>query len=509
MGDDFLRIGPSKVLSDGSLIGRSAFMCCDYDLDEGNRGFFQFPEGTLRERLIGAHLAGWQLAVHAIGDAALDLVMDIFEQAQELDPRPDARHRIEHASVASDEQIARMASLGLIPVPQGRFIHELGDGVIRAMGEERAEIAYRVKGFLDAGIELPASTDAPVVDANPILNIASLVNRTTATGRTLGRRNGSPWPRPCAPTRWAAPTRFTRIPTREPWTTATSPTSSCFPMTSSKSPWKTSPRHRDRHRGRRRPGRGLLLGPACLPLPHAGPDRQVMLSVIYFYFICISQHGLRCMRHPRRLGRPHFLLFPASNLRSTTLSKPIHAGAAIVESLALHGVERVFAVPGESYLAVLDGLHDADIETVVCRQEGGAAYMAEAHGKFTGKPGVAMVTRGPGAANAYVAIHSAWQDGTPMVMFVGLIPVADRMRESFQEFDPHAWFGTQAKRVFVLDEAERASEIVAEAFFAASSGRPGPVIIGLPEDVITHEFTGTSTDPSPSPKAPCRRGNWN
>lgn len=186
MGDDFLRVGPSKVLSDGSLIGRSAFMCCDYDLDEGNRGFLQFPEGTLRERLIGAHLAGWQLAVHAIGDAALDLVMDIFEQAQELAPRHDARHRIEHASVASDEQIARMASLGLIPVPQGRFIHELGDGVIRAMGEERAHIAYRVKGFLDAGIELPASTDAPVVDVNPILNIASLVNRTTASGRPFG-----------------------------------------------------------------------------------------------------------------------------------------------------------------------------------------------------------------------------------------------------------------------------------------------------------------------------------
>lgn len=177
------------------------------------------------------------------------------------------------------------------------------------------------------------------------------------------------------------------------------------------------------------------------------------------------------------------------------MSKPNHAGAAIVDSLALHGVERVFAVPGESYLAVLDGLHEADIETVVCRQEGGASYMAEAHGKFTGKPGVAMVTRGPGAANAYVAIHSAWQDGTPMVLFVGLIPVADRMRESFQEFDPNAWFGTQAKRVFVIDEAERASEIVAEAFFAASSGRPGPVIVGLPEDVITHEFTGTLQQP--------------
>lgn len=177
--------------------------------------------------------------------------------------------------------------------------------------------------------------------------------------------------------------------------------------------------------------------------------------------------------------------------------KPRHAGQAIVDSLALHGVKRVFAVPGESYLAVLDGLHGTSIETVVARHEGGAAYMAEAHGKFTGEPGVAMVTRGPGAANASVAIHSAWQDGTPMVLFVGLIRIADRMRESFQEFDPSAWFGTQAKRVFVLDEPGRASEIVAEAFFAAKSGRPGPVIVGLPEDVITKEFDGNVAAPIP------------
>ncbi|CAM3889542.1 thiamine pyrophosphate-dependent enzyme [Vreelandella rituensis] len=167
-----------------------------------------------------------------------------------------------------------------------------------------------------------------------------------------------------------------------------------------------------------------------------------------------------------------------------------HAGQVIVDSLSLHGVERVFVVPGESYLAVLDGLHDSSIATVVCRHEGGAAYMAEAHGKFTGQPGVAMVTRGPGAANAFVALHTAWQDAVPMVLFVGLIPVADRMRESFQEFDPNAWFGTQCKRVFVLDEAERASEVVAEAFFAARSGRPGPVVVGLPEDVIIHAVSG-------------------
>lgn len=179
------------------------------------------------------------------------------------------------------------------------------------------------------------------------------------------------------------------------------------------------------------------------------------------------------------------------------MNTPRHAGQAIVDSLALHGVQRVFSVPGESYLAVLDGLHGSGIENVVCRQEGGAAYMAEATGKFTGEPGVAMVTRGPGAANAYVAVHSAWQDGAPMVLFVGLVPVADRMRESFQEFDPNAWFGTQAKRVFVLDEANRASEVVAEAFFAAKSGRPGPVIVGLPEDIITHEFTGRLVRPLP------------
>lgn len=166
-----------------------------------------------------------------------------------------------------------------------------------------------------------------------------------------------------------------------------------------------------------------------------------------------------------------------------------HAGKAIAESLALHGVDRVFIVPGESYLAVLDGLYDTNIETVVCRHEAAAAYMADAYGKFMNKPGVAMVTRGPGAAQAFTGIHTAWQDAVPMVLFVGLIPVWDRERESFQEFDPKAWFGTQCKRVFVLDSADRASEVVAEAFFAAQEGRPGPVVVGLPEDIIQGIFT--------------------
>ncbi|PMC71258.1 thiamine pyrophosphate-dependent enzyme [Corynebacterium aurimucosum] len=174
-----------------------------------------------------------------------------------------------------------------------------------------------------------------------------------------------------------------------------------------------------------------------------------------------------------------------------------HVGAAIAESLAAHNVTRAFLVPGESFLPVLDGLYDSPVKAIVTRHEGGATYMAEAHGKATGQPGVAMVTRGPGAANAYVGIHTAWQDATPLVLFVGLIPISDRDRESFQEFDPKAWFGTQAKQVFVLDDPSRASRVVAEAFFQAQQGRPGPVIVGLPEDILHQEFTGSIHPPIP------------
>lgn len=174
-----------------------------------------------------------------------------------------------------------------------------------------------------------------------------------------------------------------------------------------------------------------------------------------------------------------------------------HVGLAIARSLELHDIDRVFTVPGESYLAVLDGMHDTGIHNVVCRQEGGAAYMADAYGRAQGKTGVAMVTRGPGAANALVAVHTAWQDASPLVLFIGLVPVPDRDREAFQEFDPRAWFGSQAKRVFILDNADRASEVVAEAFHAARSGRPGPVIVGLPEDVVASDFAGELVAPYP------------
>lgn len=162
------------------------------------------------------------------------------------------------------------------------------------------------------------------------------------------------------------------------------------------------------------------------------------------------------------------------------------AGAAIVAQLEALGVRRAYGVPGESYLEVLDALHDSPIRTVVCRQEGGAGFMAMAESRLTGIPGVAMVTRGPGAANAAIAVHTAWQDATPLVLLVGLVPIADRDRESFQEFSPAAWFGSTAKRVLTLESAERAGAQVAEAFAVATSGRPGPVVLGLPEDVLVH-----------------------
>lgn len=186
----------------------------------------------------------------------------------------------------------------------------------------------------------------------------------------------------------------------------------------------------------------------------------------------------------------------------------LSAGHMIVKSLEAHGVERVFVVPGESFLDTLDGLHDSSIRTVVTRHEGGAAYMAEAMGKLTDTPGVAMVTRGPGAANAHVGLHTAWQDSTAMVLFVGLIPFEHREKEAFQEFDPKSWFDTGAKRVMVLDHPERASEIVAEAMFAASSGRPGPVVVGLPEDIITQPHSSVIHPPIPVAQGGMTVDDW-
>lgn len=164
-----------------------------------------------------------------------------------------------------------------------------------------------------------------------------------------------------------------------------------------------------------------------------------------------------------------------------------HGGDALVASLREQGVERVFSIPGESFLAALDGLYQSGIHNVVARQEGGAAMMAEAYGKLTGRPGVAFVTRGPGATNASFGVHVAFQDSTPMILFVGQVASDQRDREAFQEVDYRAMFGPLAKWVAEIDRADRIPEYVARAFQVARAGRPGPVVLALPEDMLSSE----------------------
>ncbi|UPG73828.1 thiamine pyrophosphate-binding protein [Roseomonas gilardii subsp. gilardii] len=159
-------------------------------------------------------------------------------------------------------------------------------------------------------------------------------------------------------------------------------------------------------------------------------------------------------------------------------------GQILVDQLVAQGVKHVTCVPGESYLAVLDALHDASIDVITCRQEGGAAIMAEAHGKMTGRPGICFVTRGPGATNASCGVHIAMQDSTPMILFVGQIAREMREREAFQELDYRAVFGTMCKWATEIDTPDRVPEIVSRAFRVAMQGRPGPVVIALPEDML-------------------------
>jgi len=188
-----------------------------------------------------------------------------------------------------------------------------------------------------------------------------------------------------------------------------------------------------------------------------------------------------------------------------TQTFPQLAGHCLVQCLIEQGVTHAFGVPGESFLAVLDGFHaHADrITWVSNRQEGGAAFMAEAHGKLTGRPGVCFVTRGPGATNASIGVHTAYQDSTPMVLFVGDVASDARHREAFQEMDFAAFFGPStlglAKRVERIDDAARIPEYVARAFATAMQGRPGPVVLVLPEDMLTQ-----TTSAQPLPKVPSR-----
>ena len=181
-------------------------------------------------------------------------------------------------------------------------------------------------------------------------------------------------------------------------------------------------------------------------------------------------------------------------------------GQVLVDQLGVHGVELAFGVPGESYLAVLDALHDSSIRFIACRHEVGAANMADAYGKLTGRPGICLVTRGPGATHAAGGIHTAFQDSTPLILLIGQVGREMMEREAFQEIDYRQMFGPMAKWVAQIESADRIPEPVSRAFHVATAGRPGPVVLALPEDMLVDEssapdalpFTPTRVHPAPA-----------
>src|SRR6187402_3198244 len=170
-------------------------------------------------------------------------------------------------------------------------------------------------------------------------------------------------------------------------------------------------------------------------------------------------------------------------------------GEILIDQLSIHGVRDAFCVPGESYLAALDAFYGSDIKLTVCRHESTAAMMAEAVGKMTGRPGICFVTRGPGASNASAGIHIAKQDSTPLIVFVGQVAREMREREAFQELDYRAVFGTMAKWATEIDDPARIPEIVSRAFYTACNGRPGPVVIALPEDMLVERVAVPDAPP--------------
>lgn len=175
----------------------------------------------------------------------------------------------------------------------------------------------------------------------------------------------------------------------------------------------------------------------------------------------------------------------------------VNGGRLLVDCLVAQGTDRVFTVPGESFLAVLDALHDSpEIQTVICRQEGGAAFMACADGAMTGRPGVCFVTRGPGATNASIGVHVAMQDSQPMLLFIGDVDRGMKDREGFQEVDFGQMFGPLAKLVLRIDDPRRIPEYIARAWSVAQAGRPGPVVIALPEDMLLEEVSGVEPRPA-------------
>ena len=181
------------------------------------------------------------------------------------------------------------------------------------------------------------------------------------------------------------------------------------------------------------------------------------------------------------------------------------AAEVLVDQLVVQGVEHVFCVPGESYLAVLDAFRDRPLAVTVCRQEGGAAIMAEAVGKTTGRPGICFVTRGPGATNAMHGVHIAQQGSTPLILFVGQVERGHRGREAFQEMDYRALFGSTAKWVDEIDDPARIPELVSRAFATAMNGRPGPVVLALPQDMLVERVAvQDAARVEPAEAAPCK-----
>ncbi|OLT47964.1 hydrolase [Saccharomonospora sp. CUA-673] len=188
-GDDFLRIGPMKIFTDGALSSRTAAVTepfCNHGDAEAHGVLGDDPD-VLRRAILAAHHGGWRVAAHAIGDRAIDLTLDIFEQAQRELPRPGVRHRIEHAAMTRPDQLARLKALDVVPVPQARFLYEIGDTIADAIGQERLPWVYRHKSFVDAGVRVPASSDRPCVSAGaPLLGMRSMIERTTKSGAVIG-----------------------------------------------------------------------------------------------------------------------------------------------------------------------------------------------------------------------------------------------------------------------------------------------------------------------------------
>lgn len=237
-----------------------------------------------------------------------------------------------------------------------------------------------------------------------------------------------------------------------------------------------------------------------------------------------NQHGLhaRCVIYPEQIDAlKHLMPFSGMERHSAALSSLMHnnesvlmtqntsssapvypvrnGGQILVDQIRLHGTKRVFLVPGESYLPCIDALneHKGFIEPIVCRQESGAGYMAEAYGKLTNEPGVCFVTRGPGATNASIAVHTAYQDSTPMILFIGQVGGDFIEREAFQEIDYRRMFGEMSKWVAQIDDTSRIPEYVARAYQVARSGRPGPVVLALPEDTLWGEAQVADIKPHP------------